>query len=620
MQTRPVTGVGNCRHAATAIVAGFILAASAGTALAQTTERVSLATGGAEAIGGDSYPPAISADGRFVVFASGATNLVSGDTNAAYDIFVHDRQTGTTERVSVATGGGQANSTSYDPAISADGRFVAFYSYATNLVSGDTNGATDVFVHDRQTGTTERVSVATGGGQATGSSYIPAISADGRFVAFYSLAPDLVSGDTNGKTDVFVHDRQTGTTERVSVATGGTEADGSSYNPAISADGRFVAFHSGATNLVGGDTNVANDVFVHDRQTGTTERVSVATNGGQANDTSANAAISADGRFVAFQSIATNLIGGDTNGSSDVFVHDRQTGTTARVSVVTGGGQATGGHSFDPAIGADGRFVAFYSTATDLVGGDTNTSYDVFVHDRQTGTTERVSVATNGGQANATSANAAISADGHFVAFQSIANNLVGGDNNGFADVFVRDRGTSGAAPLAPLALNATDIGADAFTANWTGQDATAAGYRIDVATTSSFSSAAATAGERPADFVPGYQSKVILCVPNPCTPGTVSEAVSDVQHRHPGILLPCPGLGPRRRQRLLGHGRGEPQVQDRATSARPRRTRPRRRSGAAGQGPPAHGLNARRRSASIDADARRPPGCEISLSPVAEL
>ena len=527
------TKTGKCaaqwRHATTAIVAAVILAASAATALAQSTGRVSVATGGGQGTGGG-YTPAVSADGRFVAFYSTATNLVSGDTNGLSDIFVHDRQTGTTERVSVASNGSQADSASYAPAISADGRFVAFYSAATNLVSGDSNGKADVFVHDRQTGTTERVSVATGGAEATGVSLVPAISADGRFVAFHSDATNLVSGDTNGAYDVFVHDRQAGTTERVSVASGGTEATGGdSAYPAISADGRFVAFYSYATDLVSGDTNANYDIFVHDRQSGTTERVSVATGGGQATGgDSYTPAISADGRFVAFASGATNLVGGDTNSSSDIFVHDRQTGTTERVSVATGGGQADG-FSYNPAIGADGRFVAFDSFATNLVSGDTNAVPDVFVHDRQTGTTERVSVATGGGQATGgNSLHPAISAGGRFVAFDSLAANLVTGDTNAVNDIFVRDRGTSGAAPLAPLALNATDVGTDAFTANWTGQDATAAGYRLDVATTSSFSGAATEGG--PADFVPGYQSKLILCVPNPCVPGTVSQVVSDVQ------------------------------------------------------------------------------------------
>src|SRR5439155_1436556 len=200
------------------------------------------------------FPPALSADGRFVAFVSFATNLVAGDTNGATDVFVHDRQTGTTERVSVASDGKKGNDGSRGAALSADGRFVAFHSTPTNLGPGDTNGATDVFVHDRQTGTTERVSVASGGTEGNGFSAGPALSADGRFVAFHSTATNLVAGDTNGKTDVFVHDRQTGTTERVSVASDATQGNNASSYPALSADGRFVAFHSDATNLVAGDT------------------------------------------------------------------------------------------------------------------------------------------------------------------------------------------------------------------------------------------------------------------------------------------------------------------------------------------------------------------------------
>src|SRR5216117_509323 len=265
---------------------------------AQTTERVSVASGGTTEGNDTSLGSALSADGRFVAFDSAATDLVAGDTNGVSDVFVHDRQTGTTERVSVASDGAQGNGRSglvtfaFPPALSADGRFVAFVSFATNLVAGDTNGATDVFVHDRQTGTTERVSVASDGTESNAASLGSALSADGRFVAFQSDATNLVAGDTNGATDVFVHDRQTGMTERVSVASGGTEGNGFSAGLALSADGRFVAFHSTATNLVAGDTNGATDVFVHDRQTGTTERVSVDSDGTQGNGPSAGAALS----------------------------------------------------------------------------------------------------------------------------------------------------------------------------------------------------------------------------------------------------------------------------------------------------------------------------------------
>jgi len=210
------------------------------------------------------------ANGRFVAFKSRATNLVLGDTNFVEDVFVHDRETGETTRVSVATGGEQANGPSQDdePGISADGRFVAFISEATNLVPGDTNGVKDIFVHDRQTGETTRVSVATGGGQANGPSEgQPALNGSGRFVVFSSEASNLVPGDTNGEDDVFVHDRQTGETTRVSVATGGGQGmgGGAGGSPQLSGDGHIVAFGSEATNLVPGDTNGVQDIFIHDR-------------------------------------------------------------------------------------------------------------------------------------------------------------------------------------------------------------------------------------------------------------------------------------------------------------------------------------------------------------------
>src|SRR5207244_2293689 len=196
---------------------------------AQTTERVSVASDGTTEGNDASLGSALSADGRFVAFDSAATDLVAGDTNGVSDVFVHDRQTGTTERVSVASDGAQGNGKSvflsfaFPPALSADGRFVAFVSFATNLVAGDTNGATDVFVHDRQTGTTERVSVASDGAESNAACLGSALSADGRFVAFQSDATHLAPGDTNGTASALVRDRQTGTTERVTLATGGSQ-------------------------------------------------------------------------------------------------------------------------------------------------------------------------------------------------------------------------------------------------------------------------------------------------------------------------------------------------------------------------------------------------------------
>ena len=434
-----------------------LILTSAGSvhAMPGNTTRVSVASDGTQS-NHDSYNPSISADGRFVAFESEATNLVSGDTNNFRDIFVHDRQTGQTTRVSVASDGTQSNQHSYNPSISADGRYVAFESEATNLVSGDTNNHQDIFVHDRQTGQTTRVSVASDGTQANDYSYNPSISADGRYVAFISYASNLVGGDTEpptqpsttslpnnpaskvtgGVSQVFVHDRQTGATTLVSVAIDGSEGSGEEVS--ISADGRYVAFRSWDSNLVNGDTNNLPDIFVRDLQTNQTTRVSVASDGTQANNFSFEPSISADGRYVAFMSWADNLVSGDTNGDWDIFVHDRQTGATIRVSVATGGGQAAG-RSQSPSISADGRYVAFASSASNLVSGDTNNHPDIFVHDRQTGVTTRVSVASDGTQTYVSSFDPSISADGRYVAFGSGADNLVSGDTNGRFDIFVRE-------------------------------------------------------------------------------------------------------------------------------------------------------------------------------------
>jgi Tol biopolymer transport system component len=252
--------------------------------------------------------------------------MVAGDTNATSDIFLRDRVNGTTERVSVATGGTEGNALSFAEIISADGSTIVFTSFASNLVAGDSNGFKDVFVHDRVAATTERVSLTNLGAQSDGPSDTKGISADGRFITFSSSATNLVAGDTNGSADIFVRDRLLGTTERVSVSTGGAQANASSGlgffendTAGISADGRFVAYDSDATNLVPGDTNGLRDIFVRDRLTGSTERLSVTTAGGEGDAASEAPGISPDGRFVAFSSVATNLVAGDTNAGEDVF-------------------------------------------------------------------------------------------------------------------------------------------------------------------------------------------------------------------------------------------------------------------------------------------------------------
>ena len=408
------------------------------------TSRASVATGGTQG-NGVSGQSSTSADGRYVAFVSNATNLVAGDTNGKQDVFVRDRQLGATERVSVDSSGAQSNDFAANPALSADGRYVAFGSTATNLVAGDTNAKVDVFVRDRQLGTTERVSVDSSGAQGDGHSTVSSISADGRYVAFVSSAANLVSGDTNGAQDAFVRDRQLGVTERVSVDSAGSQANGATTRVSVSFDGRYVAFGSAATNLVGGDTNGSDDVFVRDRQLGVTERVSVDSSGAQGNGGFVNGiAISADGRYVAFQSQATNLVAGDTNGSLDVFVHDRQLDVTVRASVDSSGAQGNGNSFGNASISADGRCVVFDSGASNLVGSDTNGTTDVFVRDLQAGTTERVSVDSSGAQANGSCHSPSVSADGRYVAFEGTATNLVGGDTNALGDVFVRDRNPSG--------------------------------------------------------------------------------------------------------------------------------------------------------------------------------
>jgi Tol biopolymer transport system component len=386
-----------------------------------------------------------------------------------------------TERVSVDSAGAEGNNASTAPSNSSDGRYVAFESFATNLlgVGNDNNNKPDVFVHDRQTGTTTRVSVGLAGAEGDDSSSDPSISSDGRYVAFESDATNLlgVGNDNNAFFDVFVHDRQTGTTTRVSVYSDETESIDPSNNPSISSDGRYVAFESGGElDLTAIEILALFDVFVHDRDTDgdglydepgavSTIRMSEDSVGNEANAASSSPSISSDGRFVAFESSATNLVPGGSNGLIHVFVHDRdvdENGTfdevggisTVQVSVDSTGAEGIGGDSSSCSISGDGRYVAFVSDATNLVGvgNDNNGSTDVFVHDRDTDgdgqydepgavSTVRVSVDSAGAEGNNNSNFPSISSDGRYVAFESDAGNLlgVGNDNNGSTDVFVHD-------------------------------------------------------------------------------------------------------------------------------------------------------------------------------------
>ncbi len=437
---------------ATAYLSILALGASAA---AQSTALVSLGSSGVQ---GNQYSeaPSLSRDGLRAAFQSEASNLVSGDTNNAADIFVRDTLLGTTTRVSVSSSGEQSNGYSAAPVLSADGRWVVFLSGATNLVAGDTNGMIDVFLRDTVGGITRRVSVSSLGAQANGISYAPTISADGRLVAFHSSATNLVVGDTNGLWDVFVHDVQTGLTTRAVSSPSGGQPNGHCAAPSLSGDGRLLAFHSNATNLIDQDVNGAWDVFVRDLGVGVTTRVSVSSAGAAANGNSADAVLSEDGRWVAFQSAATNLVAGDANSFDDVFLRDLAAGATTRVSAA-GNGADSDGASRKARLSADGRFIAYESLATNLDAGDTNPEWDVLVFDRLSGVTRAASLDGASAFGDGSSNGAAISGDGRFVAFHSYASNLVAGDANNTRDVFLRDRGV--AAPIVYCTAGTTTLG-----------------------------------------------------------------------------------------------------------------------------------------------------------------
>lgn len=415
------------------------------SAFAQGTERVSINSAGVEGNLRNSSP-SISADGSFIAFSSESDNLVPGDTNLSEDVFLHDRSTGKTRRVSVSSVGIEGNRDSRNPSISADGRFIAFESDANNLVAGV--GFGQVYVHDRIAGTTYCASVNSGGMPGNDRSRYPSISGSGHLIAFASDANnlDLNAADTNFAMDVFLHDFLTGQTRRISVVSGGGQAGGAT-SPSLSADGRYCAFQSASDMGVAIDTNGMPDIFVHDVQTVTTSLVShrwdVYYSG---NGSSLDASISNDGSIICYFSTASNLVANDTNGQTDIFVWNRLLGQTTIASVSSVGSQGAWS-SFYPNISADGRFVSFTSQASNLVLGDTNNADDVFVRDLALGHTERANVDSLGIQANGGyygTSFSSISANGRFVSFSSEATNLVPGDTNNALDVFVHDFGASG--------------------------------------------------------------------------------------------------------------------------------------------------------------------------------
>lgn len=412
------------------------------------TVHVSRATNGA-AGDSESFRPSVSANGRFVAFSSNANNLSDVDNDNVTNVFVRDRQTNTTTLVGRASGpqGAGANSGSHSPSISGDGRLVAFNSSATNLSNGDSDAFTDVYVRDLQMNTTHLVSRASGGqgADADKNARNPSISSNGRFVAFESVADNLSPIDATGIDDIFVRDLQAGTTTLVTRGPGGAVGNAHSNNASISADGRFVAFQSGADNFSVEDNDDVSNVYVRDVITSATTFVSRANgaSGVGGNFNSGSASISGDGRRVAFDSVATNL-SPDANSDArrTVYVRDLQTNSTLVASREDGAaGRAANAESFDPAISADGRWVAFESFATNLTDFDHDDHADVFLRGLDTGTTSYVSRVTgvNGAGGDGTSRRASISADGRITAFSSFASNLSNADLDPSEDVFTRE-------------------------------------------------------------------------------------------------------------------------------------------------------------------------------------
>jgi Tol biopolymer transport system component len=418
-----------------------IVVIAPGQCIQGSTQRISIGTFGEEGDSSSAYAAA-SEDGRFVAFSSSANNFTALDFNNASDVFIRDQVTGETFLVSSNFMGIPGNGASDYPAISSDGRFIAFVSSATDLVPDDTNGKPDVFVRDMSAGVTIRVSVATDGSQADSTSYAPSMSSDGRYVAFRSDATNLVvPADTEAFADIFVHDIVTGQTEKISTTWNKRPVNGKSDDPFISANGRYVVYVSAAYNLVKQeDHNLKPDIFFYDRGAKKTERISITADGTEANGQCFSPSVTANGRFVAFSSVADNLDGPDTNAKIDVFVKDRETGEVKKISHGLNG-EETNNSSLEPTISADGLYIAYYSYASNIVPNDKNDSSDVFLYYLESGKTEIVSVSSAGviGDKASGVGPVPITAGGRFVLFHSAATNLVPNDDNNHIDVFLHE-------------------------------------------------------------------------------------------------------------------------------------------------------------------------------------
>lgn len=383
--------------------------------------------------GNSSGDSSISDDGRFVVFTSDAENLVDNDTNGATDIFLRDRELGITKRINVSANGVQAATYGgSDPRISSDGRYITFLTYAKDLVDGYNTNSYRIYRYDRTNNSLDVIAEP-----GTSFSNHAEMSGDGRYIVFSSNKSTFVANDTNGFTDVFVKDLILDSIERISVTSSGNQGSNISLNGSISDDGRYIAFESNAA-LVAADTNGNKDIYLHDRVDSSTIRISGGSGANESNDISENPIMSGDGRFIVFESEASNLVEGDTNNAQDIFVYNRVTGNTERVSITSHGSQTglNAGHSYAPSITTDGNIIAFQSTANDLTEDTPIYGTFLYTHDRTNGVTKLVSTSSDWSEIGS-GTDPHISSYGHFVTYVSSSSNLVIGDTNGKQDVFI---------------------------------------------------------------------------------------------------------------------------------------------------------------------------------------
>ena len=421
------------------------LASLAQLALAQQG-RTSLATRAwdGSSIQGNSGGRALSADGRYLLFVTDATNVVPNDTNGVSELFLRDLLTGSIERATPLPSGAQPTSAT-DGTMSSNARFILFSSAGSDYVSGDTNGVGDQFLRDRQTGTIERVSLSSSGAQGDDNSYNGSISSDGRFVAFESAATTLVSPPTAPSvTHIYVRDRQLGTTVLVDQSTLGATADYFSHFPKISADGRYVLFESKASNLLAVPLPIYHpQLYLRDLVAGTTELASAPTSGPVPSYGPDYGTMSDDARWICFWNSSAGYDPAWPLDGPKLYLRDRNAGTTVRVDLDSFGSAPATTGAYSGSIDSSGRYVLFNSTLNTYVPGDTNTIEDVFVRDLATGITNRVSVDSRGQQANDSGWGClpgGVTPDGRVAWFWSIEDRLVPGDTNGLNDTYVHAR------------------------------------------------------------------------------------------------------------------------------------------------------------------------------------